>query len=103
MPGTAVRRGYDNAGIGAPYTATKHAITGLTKSIVLDVGTSTSGTPVPGWARACPSPTGRSAPESTFDVDHVGQAVSYMAGLPLNANVLFMTVMAKDMLYVGRG
>jgi hypothetical protein len=48
-------------------------------------------------------PDGSSRPEPRMDVDHVGQAVLYMAGLPLESNVLFMTVMATKMPFVGRG
>ena len=66
----------------APYTASKHGMTGLTKSAALD---------------------GRKMPEPRMDADAVGNAVAYMAGLPLDANVLFMTVMATKMPFVGRG
>lgn len=98
----------------APYTSTKHAITGLTKSTALDGRT---------WNIACgqidignavtemtermtkgvPQADGSMAIEPRMDADHVGQAVLYMAGLPLESNVLFMTVMATKMPYVGRG
>ncbi len=50
-----------------------------------------------------PQANGTMAPEPTFDVAHVARAVSYMAGLPLDANVQFMTVMATKMPFVGRG
>jgi NAD(P)-dependent dehydrogenase (short-subunit alcohol dehydrogenase family) len=98
----------------ASYTATKHAITGLTKAISLDgrafniacgqidIGnaktdmTANMGT---GSLQA----NGQIVPEPTFDVRHVVEAVLYMAGLPLEANVQFMTVMATTMPYIGRG
>lgn len=98
----------------APYTATKHAITGLTKSSALDgrpfdiacgqIDIGNAGTPLTarmsgGVAQA----DGSVKPEPTIDVDHVARAVVYMAGLPLDANVLTMTVMATQMPYVGRG
>jgi NAD(P)-dependent dehydrogenase (short-subunit alcohol dehydrogenase family) len=98
----------------APYTATKHAITGLTKSSALDgrpfdiacgqIDIGNAGTPLTarmsgGVAQA----DGSVRPEPTIDVDHVARAVVYMAGLPLDANVLTMTVMATQMPYVGRG
>jgi len=50
-----------------------------------------------------PQPDGSTAPEPTIDVEHVAQAVVYMASLPLDANVLFLTVMATKMPFVGRG
>jgi NAD(P)-dependent dehydrogenase (short-subunit alcohol dehydrogenase family) len=89
----------------APYTATKHAITGLTKSTSLD------GRP---YDIACGQiDIGNAATELTepiaslgeprMDVDHVARAVVYMASLPLDANVQFMTVMATKMPYIGRG
>jgi NAD(P)-dependent dehydrogenase (short-subunit alcohol dehydrogenase family) len=88
----------------APYTATKHAITGLTKSISLD------GRP---FNIACGQiDIGNAATEMTerlanleprMDVQHVADAVVYMAGLPLDANVQFMTLMATKMPLIGRG
>jgi NAD(P)-dependent dehydrogenase (short-subunit alcohol dehydrogenase family) len=98
----------------APYTATKHAITGLTKSISLD------GRP---WDIACsqidignaateltermsagvPQANGTMAVEPRMDVRHVAEAVLYMANLPLDVNVQFLTVMATKMPFVGRG
>jgi NAD(P)-dependent dehydrogenase (short-subunit alcohol dehydrogenase family) len=98
----------------APYTASKHAITGLTKSTALDgraydiacgqidignAGTEMTSRMKDGVLQA----NGQVAPEPTMDVTHVARAVVYMAGLPLEANVLFLTVMATGMPFVGRG
>jgi len=98
----------------APYTATKHAITGLTKSISLDgrefditcgqidIGNASS----PMTARmsdGMPQADGSTKPEPTMDASAVGRAVAYMASLPPDANVLTMTVMANGMPFVGRG
>ncbi len=74
-----------------PYTATKHAVTGLTKCISLDGRKHDI---------AC---NGMVAPEPVMDVDHVGSAIVYMASLPLEANVQFLTIMATKMPFVGRG
>ena len=98
----------------APYTATKHAITGLTKSTSLDgrkydiaCGQIDIGNAETGMASAfktgIPQANGTIAIEPTFETDHVAQAVVYMAGLPLDTNVQFMTVMATKMPYIGRG
>jgi NAD(P)-dependent dehydrogenase (short-subunit alcohol dehydrogenase family) len=98
----------------APYTATKHAITGLTKSIALDgrahgitcgqIDIGNAATPLTArMAEGVPQADGSRRPEPTFAVEDVARAVSYMAGLPPEANVLFMTVMATEMPYVGRG
>ena len=98
----------------APYTATKHAITGLTKSISLDcrqfdiccgqidignAATEMTQRMTAGVLQA----NGVLAPEPRMDVQNVADAVLYMAGLPLSSNVLFMTVMANTMPFVGRG
>jgi NAD(P)-dependent dehydrogenase (short-subunit alcohol dehydrogenase family) len=96
------------------YTATKHAITGLTKSIALDgrrfgvaCGQIDIGNAATELTRAISQGArqadGSIAPEPTFDVRHVAEAVLYMASLPLDANVLFMTITATTMPYVGRG
>ena len=98
----------------APYTATKHAITGLTKATALDgrahdiacgqidIGNAaTEMTAV--MAKGVPQADGTLAPEPTMDVQAVAQAVALMASLPLSANVQFMTVMATKMPFVGRG
>jgi NAD(P)-dependent dehydrogenase (short-subunit alcohol dehydrogenase family) len=96
------------------YTASKHAVTGLTRATALegrrydiacgqiDIGnaaTEMTSTMSRGTLQA----DGSLQPEAQFDVVHVADAVLYMAGLPLDANVLFMTVMATKMPYVGRG
>jgi NAD(P)-dependent dehydrogenase (short-subunit alcohol dehydrogenase family) len=88
----------------APYTASKHAITGLTKSTSLDgrpydiaCGQIDIGNALTELARSSPNP------EPMFDVDHVANAVLQMAKLPLEANVQFMTIMATKMPYIGRG
>ncbi len=98
----------------APYTATKHAISGLTRSTALDgrahniacgqidignAATEMTETMQQGVLQ----PNGEMCAEPTMNVDEVGRAIIYMAGLPLDANVLFMTVMATNMPFVGRG
>jgi NAD(P)-dependent dehydrogenase (short-subunit alcohol dehydrogenase family) len=98
----------------APYTATKHAITGLTRSIALDgrahqiacgqidignAATEMTERMTAGVAQA----NGTMAVEPRMDVRHVADAVLYMAGLPLDANVPFITVMATGMPFIGRG
>jgi NAD(P)-dependent dehydrogenase (short-subunit alcohol dehydrogenase family) len=98
----------------APYTATKHAITGLTKSCALDgrpfdiavgqIDIGNAGTDLTArMASGVLQANGSLAAEPTIDVNHVGQAVLTMASLPLDANVLFMTIMATQMPFVGRG
>ncbi len=98
----------------APYTATKHAITGLTKSTILDgrpfditAGQIDIGNAATEMTQRMTSgvlqPNGELAVEPRMDVDHVAQAVAYMAGLPLESNVPFMTVMATKMPLFGRG
>ena len=97
-----------------PYTATKHAITGLTKTLALDgrpfdiaCGQIDIGNALTEMAAAMtigvPQANGTIAPEPVMDVARVAEAVTYMASLPLDANVLFMTVMATKMPFVGRG
>ena len=98
----------------APYTATKHAITGLTKSTSLDgrkydiaCGQIDIGNVATDMTAAMtggvPQADGRVAVEPTFDLDDVGRAVVFMAGLPLNSNVQFMTIRATKMPFIGRG
>ncbi len=98
----------------APYTATKHAVTGLTKQTALDcrdydiccgqIDIGNAATPLTEkMAIGMPQADGRVLPEARMNVDDVGRAVAYMASLPLDANVLFMTVMANKMPFVGRG
>jgi len=98
----------------APYTATKHAITGLTRSTALDgrkhdiacgqidIGNAATEMTEP-MAKGVAQADGRIEVEPRMDVAHVASAVAYMAGLPLDANVQFMTVMATKMPFIGRG
>ena len=96
------------------YTATKHAVTGLTKTASLDgraysiavgqIDIGNAGTEMAApMARGVTQANGDVKPEPLMDVDHVGQSILYMANLPLTANVLFHTVMATNMPFVGRG
>ena len=98
----------------APYTATKHAMTGLTKATSLDgrkydiacgqidIGNAETALTAR-MAQGVPQANGQIAVEPVMDVAHVANAVLYMANLPLDANVQFMTVMATKMPFVGRG
>ena len=98
----------------APYTASKHGMTGLTRSTALDgrqydiacgqidVGNAAT-EPMERVKVGVPQADGSIAPEPTIDPAEVGRAVAYMAGLPLDANVQFMTIMATKMPYIGRG
>ena len=96
------------------YSATKHAITGLTRSLALDgrehdiacsqIDVGNAETPMTAPMKAgVPQPDGRVVAEPVFDVAHVGDAVARIADMPLDANVLFMTIMATKMPFVGRG
>jgi NAD(P)-dependent dehydrogenase (short-subunit alcohol dehydrogenase family) len=98
----------------APYTPTKHAITGLTKSTALDgrefdiacgqIDIGNAETPMTAKMKhGVPQADGSLAAEPTMAAEHVARAVLYMASLPLDANVLFMTIMANKMPFVGRG
>jgi NAD(P)-dependent dehydrogenase (short-subunit alcohol dehydrogenase family) len=98
----------------APYTASKHAVTGLTRSISLDgrpydiacgqidIGNAASHM-TERMAKGVPQADGTMKPEPTMDVQHVADAVVHMAGLPLEANVQFMTIMSTKMPFIGRG
>ena len=98
----------------APYTISKHAITGLTRSISLDgrghniacsqidIGNAASDISA-GFADGVQQADGSTKVEPLMDVQHVGDAVLHISNLPLDANVLFMTLMANSMPYVGRG
>jgi NAD(P)-dependent dehydrogenase (short-subunit alcohol dehydrogenase family) len=98
----------------APYTSTKHAITGLTRSTSLDgrkydiacgqIDIGNAATPMTArMATGVPQPDGTVRAEATMDVAHVGETVRYMAALPLDANVQFITIMATKMPFIGRG
>jgi len=98
----------------APYTASKHAITGLTRSIALDgrafniacgqIDIGNAATPMTARMKdGVPQADGSMKPEPTMAVAHVGEAVAHMASLPLSANIQFMTIMATNMPYIGRG
>jgi len=98
----------------SPYTATKHAITGLTRSTALDgrkfniacgqIDIGNAGTEMTErMKQGVPQADGTLQPEPTIDVNHIAYALVYMASLPLDANVPFMTVMATGMPYIGRG
>jgi NAD(P)-dependent dehydrogenase (short-subunit alcohol dehydrogenase family) len=98
----------------APYTSTKHAITGLTRSTSLDgrkydiacgqIDIGNAATPLTErMKKGVPQAHGSIEIEPTMDVEHVAKAIVYMAGLPLDANVQFLTVMATKMPFIGRG
>ncbi|HXG20760.1 MAG TPA: SDR family oxidoreductase [Methylomirabilota bacterium] len=98
----------------APYTATKHAMTGLTKATALDgrkyniacgqIDIGNAATELTArMAHGVPQANGQIAVEPLMDVAHVASAVLYMANLPLDANVQFMTIMATKMPFIGRG
>jgi NAD(P)-dependent dehydrogenase (short-subunit alcohol dehydrogenase family) len=98
----------------APYTATKHAIMGLTKSTSLDgrkydiacgqIDIGNASTPMASYmTQGALQANGQMEPEPVIDVEHVARAVVHMASLPLDTNVLFLTIMATKMPFVGRG
>lgn len=98
----------------APYTMSKHAVTGLTRTLALDgrrfdiacgqidIGNALTGM-VEAFPRGVPQADGSVRAEPVMDVDHVAQAVLHMAELPGDVNIPFMTLMARDMPYIGRG
>jgi NADP-dependent 3-hydroxy acid dehydrogenase YdfG len=108
------QHGYRVVLAGIAYTATKHAISGLTRSTSLDgrkydiacgqidIGNALTELAAR-MAKGVMQANGEIAVEPLMDVDHVAGAVLYMAGLPLDANVRFMTIMASKMPFVGRG
>ena len=98
----------------APYTMSKHAVTGLTRTLGLDgrafdiaCGQIDIGNAMTDMAarftKGVPQADGSIKVEPVMDVGHVADAVLYMAGLPLDVNVPFLTLMARDMPYIGRG
>ncbi|MPY74767.1 MAG: SDR family NAD(P)-dependent oxidoreductase [Alphaproteobacteria bacterium] len=118
MGGRIVNNGSISAHVprpgSAPYTSTKHAITGLTRSTSLDgrkydiacgqIDIGNAATPMTErMTNGVPQANGTTMVEPRMDVDHVGQAVVYMDSLPLDANVQFITVMATKMPFIGRG
>jgi NAD(P)-dependent dehydrogenase (short-subunit alcohol dehydrogenase family) len=118
MVGRIVNNGSISAHVprpgSAPYTSTKHAITGLTRSTSLDgrkydiacgqIDIGNAVTPMTErMTGGVPQANGTMMAEPRMDVDHVGQAVVYMDSLPLDANVQFITVMATKMPFIGRG
>jgi len=121
-PDAAGRAHHNNGSISAhtprpnsaPYTATKHAITGLTKSISLDgrpfdiacsqIDIGNAATEMTQrMTSGVPQANGTIAVEPRMDVGHVADAIVYIANLPLSANVQFMTLMATQMPFIGRG
>ena len=118
MGGRIVNNGSISAHVprpfSAPYTATKHAITGLTRSTSLDgrawniacgqIDIGNAETPMTvRMKEGLLQPNGDTVPEPVFDVNHVARAVLQMAELPLDTNVQFMTIMATTMPFIGRG
>jgi NAD(P)-dependent dehydrogenase (short-subunit alcohol dehydrogenase family) len=98
----------------APYTTSKHAVTGLTKTLALDgrrfdiacgqidIGNALTDMAV-AFTKGVPQADGSVKVEPVMDVGHVAEAVLHMASLPLSANIPFLTIMARDMPFVGRG
>jgi len=118
MGGRIINNGSISAHVPRPgsvaYTSTKHGVTGLTKSIALDgrqydicsgqIDIGNAATPMTARsANGQMQPYGQMAVEARMDVNHVGQQVAFMANLPLESNVQFVTIMATKMPFVGRG
>ncbi|MCH7970986.1 MAG: SDR family oxidoreductase [Chloroflexi bacterium] len=118
MGGRIINNGSISAHVPRPgsaaYTATKHGVTGLTRSTALDgrkydiacsqIDIGNAATPMTErMSGGVPQANGELVPEPTFDVDHVGQQVLFIANLPLDTNIQFMTIMATKMPYIGRG
>ena len=118
MGGRIINNGSISAYVPRPgsaaYTATKHGVTGLTRSTALDgrkydiacsqIDIGNAATPMTErMSGGVPQANGESMVEPTFDVDHVGQRVLFIANLPLDTNIQFMTIMATKMPYIGRG
>lgn len=100
--------------MSSPYTATKHGVSGLTRTASLDgrscniavgqIDIGNAATPMTArMAKGVPQADGSTKVEPTIDVNHIATSVLHMASLPLDANVQFMTVMARDMPFIGRG
>lgn len=100
--------------MSSPYTSTKHGVSGLTKTASLDgrafniavgqIDIGNAATPMTArMAKGVPQADGTMKVEPTIDVNHIATSVMHMASLPLDANVQFMTVMARDMPFIGRG
>ena len=100
--------------MSSPYTATKHGVSGLTRTASLDgrahniavgqIDIGNAATPMTArMTKGVPQADGSTRIEPTIDVDHIATSVIHMASLPLDANVQFMTVMARDMPFIGRG
>lgn len=98
----------------APYTMSKHAVTGLTRTLALDgrrfdiacgqIDIGNAATEMAAaFPKGVPQADGAIRPEPVFDVDHVARAVLHMASLPLDTNIPFLTLMARDMPFLGRG
>lgn len=118
MGGRIINNGSISASVprpgSAPYTMSKHAVTGLTRTLSLDgrpfniacgqidIGNALTDMAV-AMTKGVPQANGTTAVEPVMDVKHVAQSVLHMASLPLNTNVQFMTVMASAMPYIGRG
>jgi len=116
--GRIINNGSISAHVPRPYavayTATKHAVTGLTKALALegrahdiavsqiDIGNAATEMTA-GFGAGTPQADGTRRPEPTMDASHVGELVAYMAGLPPDANVQFVTLMATTMPFIGRG